>query len=149
MLKTMQRVIPLGFFFILVSSILFGANSNVVVRPESQRLESYAGKYPSDFLKAQPSYKRRLRNLLGGNYSAFMTRLQTEMPMEIVEGCLVGTGCMAHSCGSEEAIMVINLSDGKLCCAIRSTAKYNGGYRVFSEDKQHIPHALYRTMESH
>jgi hypothetical protein len=74
--------------------------------------------------------------------------MQTEMPIENVEGCLVAVGCMAHSCGSEDAVMVINLGNGKMHCAIRSS-KFNGGYRVYSEDKQNIPHALYRAMEQY
>ena len=112
---------------------------------EPQRLESYVGKYPSDLLRGVPSIKRRLRTLLAANYSFFMNRLQTEMPIESDEGALVVRGCMAHSCGVEEAVMVINVADGKLHCAILS-AKFGGKFRVFSEDKAHIPAALTRAM---
>jgi hypothetical protein len=115
-------------------------------KPEPQNLRSYVGKYPSQLLRGVPSLKQRLKVLLGANYSLFMERLQTEMPIEDVDGALVGRGCMAHSCGEEEAVMVINLADGKLHCAILS-AKFGGKFKVFSEDKAHIPAALNRTVQ--
>jgi hypothetical protein len=121
--------------------------TTVTARPP-QDLQAYVGKYPSALLKGVPSMRTRLRNVLGSKYTFFMGRMQTEMPIEYVEGCLVGVGCLAHSCGSEDAVMVINLADGKLHCAIRSD-KFNGGYRIYSEDKQNIPHALYRAMEQY
>lgn len=113
-----------------------------------QNLRSYIGKYPSALLKGEPSVRARLRAVTGAKYNFFMARLQTEMPIEEIEGCLVVVGCMAHSCGSEDAVMVINLTSGKMHCAIRSD-KFNGGYKVFSEDKQNIPHALYKMMEQY
>jgi hypothetical protein len=112
---------------------------------EQQRLESYVGKYPSGLFKGVPSLKQRLRTLLGANYNFFMQRLQTEMPIEKDQGALVGRGCMAHSCGSEETVFVINLADGKIHCAILSQ-KYGGKFRTFSEDKNHIPAALTRAI---
>lgn len=111
-------------------------------------LRAYIGKYPSALLKGEPTVKARLRAVTGSNYTYFMARMQTEMPIEEIEGCLVVVGCMAHSCGSEDAVMVINLTDGKMHCAIRSD-KFNGGYKTFSEDKQNIPHALYKMMEQY
>jgi len=116
------------------------------VKPEPQRLESYVGKYPSDLLRGVPSLKTRLRTLLGRNYALFMERLQTEMPIENDAGALVARGCMAHSCGVEEAVMVINLANGKLHCAILSD-KFGGKFKVFSEDSAHIPGALTRAIK--
>jgi len=115
-------------------------------RVPGQRWDSYVGKYPSDLLKGVPSLKPRLRALLGANYSLFMERLQVETPIEKVEGALVGRGCMAHSCGVEESILAINLADGKLHCAILSD-KFGGKFRVFSEDKEHVPAGLTKAME--
>lgn len=113
-----------------------------------QNLRSYVDKYPSALLKGVPSLRTRMKKVLGSNYTLFMSRMQTEMPIEEVEGCLVVVGCMAHSCGSEDAVMVIDLQTNRLHCAIRSD-KYNGGYKIFSEDRKNIPHALYRTMEQY
>ena len=144
----MRKLIFVMALSILASSV--GLNSHAVrlAGPVPQNLQSYAGRYPSALLKEVPSVKSRLRTVLGGNYIFFVSRMQTEMPIEYVEGCLVAVGCKAHSCGSEDAVMVINLNNGKMHCAIRSN-KFNGGYRVFSEDKQNIPHALYRAMEQY
>ncbi len=111
-----------------------------------QRLEAYVGKYPSDLLRGVPSLKTRLRTLLGRNYALFMERLQTEIPIENDAGALVARGCMAHSCGVEEAVMVINLADRKLHCAILSE-KFGGKFKVFSEDSAHIPGALTRAIK--
>lgn len=144
----MRKLIFIMAFSILVSSAGLNSHAGRVAGPAPQNLQSYVGKYPSALFKEVPSVTRRLRTVLGANYSFFMARMQTEMPIENVEGCLVAVGCMAHSCGSEDAVMVINLDNGKMHCAIRSN-KFNGGYRVFSEDKQNIPHALYRAMEQY
>jgi hypothetical protein len=144
----MRRVIFITALLMVLCLPGLSTNAGRVAEPVPQNLQSYVGKYPSALLKEVPSVKRRLRTVLGANYSFFMSRMQTEMPIENVEGCLVAVGCMAHSCGSEDAVMVINLSDGKMHCAIRSD-KFKGGYRVYSEDKQNIPHALYHTMEQY
>ena len=144
----MRKLIFIAAFSIFICLAGLSTDANTVPAPAPQSLQSYVGKYPSALLKGMPSIRVRLRKILGANYSFFMTRMQTEMPIEEVEGCLVAVGCMAHSCGSEDAVMVINLSTGKLHCAIRSD-KFNGGYRVYSEDKQNIPHALYRMMEQY
>ena len=144
----MRRVIFIAALLMALCLPGLSTNAGRVAGPVPQNLQSYVGKYPSALLKGVPSLKGRLRSVLGANYNLFMARLQTEMPIEEVEGCLVAVGCMAHSCGSEDAVMVINLTNRKLHCAIRSD-KFNGGYKVFSEDKQNIPHALYRTMEQY
>jgi hypothetical protein len=144
----MRKLIFITVLLLVVGLAGLSTNAGKVAESSPQNLRSYVGKYPSALLKGVSSLKVRLRKVLGGNYNFFMTRLQTEMPIEEVEGCLVAVGCMAHSCGSEDAVMVINLADEKMHCAIRS-GKFKGGYRVYSEDKQHIPHALYRAMEQY
>ena len=129
--------------FMMSSVITFAMTPGV--QPESQRLESYVGKYPSDLFRGVPSLKPRLRTLLGRNYALFMERLQTEMPIENDAGAIVARGCMAHSCGVEEAVLVINLSD-RIHCAILSE-KFGGKFKVFSEDSAHIPGALTRAIK--
>jgi hypothetical protein len=113
---------------------------------ERQSLESYVGKYPSELFKGQPGLKRRVKTLLGPNYSFFMARLQVEMPIENIEGTLLARGCMAHSCGVEEAILAVSLNDGKLHAAILSQ-KFGGKFKLFSEDKGHVPAPLRRAIE--
>lgn len=111
-----------------------------------QDLTRYVDKYPSDLFRGVPTLKTRLRVLLGANYKSFFDRLQTEMPIERDGNAIVARGCMAHSCGVEEAILVINLDDGKLHGAIRSS-RYGGRFRTFSENKASIPTALNRAMQ--
>lgn len=144
----MRKLISIPALLLLLALADLGGPAARVPAFQPQGLRSYVGKYPSALLKGEPSLRARLRAVMGANYNFFMARFQTEMPIEEIEGCLVLVGCMAHSCGSEDAVMVINLTDGKMHCAIRSK-KFNGGYRTFSEDKKNIPHALYKMMEQY
>lgn len=144
----MRKLIFIWMLFVIIGFPGSSVPAGRVAAPAPQDLRVYVGKYPSALLKGVPSLRRRMRSVLGSNYNFFVARLQTEMPIEQVEGCLVAVGCKAHSCGTEDAVMVINLKDGKLHCAIRSD-RFNGGYKIFSEDKQNVPHALYRTMEQY
>jgi hypothetical protein len=108
----------------------------------SQNLAHYAGKYPSELFRSVPSLRTRLRALLAANYRPFFDRLQTEMPIEKDGDALIVRGCMAHSCGIEEAILAINLDDGSLHCAIR----FNSRFRTYSENRARLPAALNRAM---
>jgi len=142
----MNRLIPLTLLLFVLAAPPTLEVSASSLNASPQTLESYVGKYPSELFKGMPAIRRRLRTLLGANYSFFMQRLQTEMPIESDDGALVARGCMAHSCGIEEAVLVINLGDGKIHCAILSS-KYGGKFKVFSEDKAHLPPALHRAMK--
>jgi len=137
----------LVFFAILTFNqhILF-AKVSQVSKTSEQNFSSYIGKYPDDLLRTNPRLKTRLRALLGPNYSTFNQRLQVAGPIEDDQNAIVLHGCMAHSCGDEEALLVISLPDNKLHCAILSQ-KFGGKYKVFSEDKTHIPSALQRAMK--
>jgi hypothetical protein len=142
----MRKLSALMLAVFMMSAVITSAPAMTPrVNPEPQRLEAYVGKYPSDLFRGVPSLKTRLRTLLGRNYALFMQRLQTEMPIENDAGALVARGCMAHSCGAEEAVLVINLANGKLHCAILSE-KFGGKFKVFSEDSAHIPGALTRAI---
>jgi len=109
-------------------------------------LARYAGKYPSELFRNEPELKTRLRDLLGANYGSFMSRLQTEMPIERDGNVLIGRGCMAHQCTIEESILAIDLSGGTPYVAIKST-RYGGGFKIFAEDKNRVPEALRRAMQ--
>ena len=141
-------VITLSLMIIGVAQAASDSTVASLLKTEPQNLESYVGKYPSEMFKAVPSLKGRLRRLLGSDYTFFMNRLQVEMPIEKDGDAIVAQGCMAHSCGLEEALMVVNLADGKLHCAILS-AKFGGKYKLFSEDKSHLPPAFTRAMKQH
>jgi hypothetical protein len=130
----------LNFLVAIVMLSALSAGGWVQISPgtDRSRFEKYIGKYPRELLEAEPDLKRRLRALTGARYSFFMERLQTVMPIENVKGVLLARGCKAHECGSEEAIILIRLSDGKLHCAIRSEA-YSSKIKTFSESPQNFP----------
>jgi hypothetical protein len=108
-------------------------------------LARYVRQYPSVLLKGEPGLKTRLRELLGANYSSFISRLQTEMPIERDGDVIIARGCMAHQCTIEEAILAIDLSNGKPYVAIKSN-RHGGGFKIFAEDKNRVPGALTRAM---
>jgi hypothetical protein len=105
-------------------------------------LASYVGKYPSELFREVPSIKTRLRDLLGTNYSAFFERMQVEMPIEKDENTIVMRGCKAHQCTIEEAILAINLSDGRPYVAM----KFGREFKTYAEDPSRIPSSLKRAM---
>ena len=125
---------------ILILSLLLAGSWTHVALGQGERFVKYVNKYPNDLLKAEPDVKRRLHALLGANYARFIERLQTQGPMDAVGGILVGRGCKAHWCGNEEAVLLINLSDGKLHVAIHSEAT-SEKVKKFSEDMAHFPDA--------
>jgi len=130
--------------FALKIEILPGQSS----APDSSTadLARYVGKYPSALLKGEPGLKARLRELLSANYTSFTSRLQTEMPIERDGDVMIARGCMAHQCTIEEAILAIDLSNGKPYVAIKST-RYGGGFKIFAEDKDRVPNALRKAMQ--
>lgn len=112
--------------------------------PDSSDLEKYAGKYPSELFRRVPAIKTRLRQLLGANYKAFNDRLQVEVPFEKDGDVLITRGCMAHSCTIEEALLAIDLNDGKLYVALRFNSKFT---KTFPSNRSQLPDALKRAME--
>ena len=143
----MRKFATASLALLLSGSFLFICPANAAMSTSSvgQDFSTYIGKYPSDMFKRNPRLKTRLRSLLGANYASFFERIQTETPIEGDHEAIVIHGCMAHSCGEEEALLAISLSDNKLHCAILSQ-KFGGKYKIFSEDKNHIPDALNRAM---
>jgi len=107
-------------------------------------LEKYNGKYPSELFKRVPSIKTRLRKLLGANYAAFMGRMQTQTPIEKDGDILIMRGCEAHSCTVEEALLAIDLNDGKLYVALRFEGKFT---KTLPANRSQLPDALKRAME--
>jgi len=110
---------------------------------QTSLLEHYVGKYPNELFRGVPSVKTRLRQLLGANYKAFTDRMQVETPIEKDGDTIVMRGCMAHSCTIEEAILVINLNDGRPYVALRTNSKFS---RTFPANRSELPAALKRAM---
>jgi len=112
-------------------------------RPSTSDLEQYVGKYPSELFRRVPTLKTRLRELLGANYKSFFDRMQVEVPIERDDDTIVVRGCMAHQCTIEEAILVIDLADGKPYVAL----EFNSRFRTFADDRSRIPDALKHAMQ--
>lgn len=106
-------------------------------------LESSAGKYPSELFRRVPVLKTRLRQLLGLNYKKFTDRMQVETPFEKDGDFLITRGCMAHSCGSEEAILAIEVSDGSVYVALKMDSRIS---KTFPANRSLLPDALKRAM---
>jgi hypothetical protein len=83
-----------------------------------------------------------LRTLLGTSYQAFFDRLQTQVPIETDGEAIVASGCAAHDCTVEEAILVIQ--NGTLYVALRMNSKFS---KTFPADRSKLPEALKRAME--
>ena len=135
---------PVDDSSVKVSQIDASEGGNLLTPQRQDNLGKYVGLYPDDLFKGEPGLTRRLRTFLGRNYSMFKGRLQTQMPIEDYDSALVLRGCMAHACGFEEAILVIGV-DGKLHVAIKSE-KFGGKFRIFSQDRAHVPEALNRAI---
>ena len=134
-----------GSVVLKIEILRYGQSKGSDSASTTSDLARYVGQYPSALLKGVPSLTSRLRELLGANYASFTSRLQTEMPIERDGDVLVARGCMAHQCTVEEAILAVDLSDGKPYVALKST-RYGGGFKIFAEDKTRVPEALTRAM---
>jgi hypothetical protein len=111
-----------------------------------RNLSMYIEKHepPREMLDAEPDLESRLRRLLSVDWDAFMERFGVQGEVRELGGFLVGGGCRPHACGSEEAVFLINLTDGKIHCAIRSD-DYKG-VKTFSEDPTHFPEAVLKSL---
>jgi hypothetical protein len=127
-----------GRFSVKVEALPRGQTS-----PDASDLEKYVGKYPSDLFKHVPAIKTRLRQLLGASYPTFMERMETQTPIEKDGDTLVMRGCAAHECTEEEALLAIDLNDGKLYVALRFGGKFT---KTFPANRSQLPDALKRAM---
>lgn len=113
------------------------------VSPESSVLEKYVGKYPDELFRDLPAVKSRLRDLLGSSYQAFFDRMQVETPIEKDGDALVMRGCMAHLCTIEEAVLVLQLYDGRPSVALRTEGRFS---KTFPANRSMLPEALKKAM---
>jgi hypothetical protein len=127
-----------GSFAVTIEALPRGQAS-----PDSSDLEKYVGKYPSELFRQVPAVKTRLRQLLGLNYKSFTDRMQVEVPFEKDGDMMITRGCMAHSCTIEEALLAIDLNDGKLYVALRFNGKFS---KTFPASRAQLPEALKRAM---
>ena len=127
-----------GRFTVIVEALPRGQTS-----PSSLNLETYAGKYPDELFRDVPAVKTRVRQLLGANYKAFTDRMQVETPFDKDGDLLITRGCMAHSCGSEDAILAIETDDGRVYVALKVNSRIS---KTFPANQSLLPDALRRAM---
>jgi hypothetical protein len=111
--------------------------------PEPSDYEKFLGKYPSELFRSVPAVRTRLRELLGPSYQEFNERMQVETPIEKDGDTIIMRGCMAHLCTIEEAILAIDLNDGKLYAALRTDGAFS---KTFPTNRSLLPDALKKAM---
>jgi hypothetical protein len=65
---------------------------------------------------------------VGESYAQLVDRLQVSQEMTLVDGFLVGQGCAAHKCGTDEAFIALDTRTG----AFLATAADSGVLTVIS-----------------
>ena len=68
--------------------------------------------------------------------------MQVETPIEKDENSIVMRGCKAHQCTIEDAILAIDLSDGRPYVAM----KFGKEFKTYPNDLSRIPDSLKRAM---
>jgi hypothetical protein len=101
-------------------------------------LSTYVGKYPVTLIKVA-SVKSRLRSLLGESYSDFNTSIDVQHQITRDGDFLFASGCMAHSCTTNEAAFVIDLKNKRIHAVIYER---DADTRFFNEDKAATPQVL-------
>lgn len=141
----MKRVLLVALAAMLFASFeVHGQRANRrQTQSRPQNLVRYAGKYPRDLFIGVPSIKPRLRTLLGRNfnYQIFLENLRVQVPIEQTQNYLKVSGAAPQGFGTEEAVLFISLSNGRLHCGILSNL-FGGQWQVFSEDPENMPSEL-------
>ena len=110
--------------------------------PEAHTYAQYVGKYPSELFQSVPAVKSRARQLFGASFKSFTDRMQVETSITRNIDAIVLRGCKPHLCTIDEAILMVDLNDGKVYGAL----KFNGKFRVFKGDRAEMPAVLKREM---
>lgn len=72
---------------------------------------SYQGMHPGDFI-SDARVRSHIAPKVGANYAKLADRLQIGQEMKLTDGFLVGQGCAAHQCGSDEAFIALDTRTG-------------------------------------
>lgn len=72
---------------------------------------SYQGMHPGDFI-ADTRVRSHIAPKVGARYSELADRLNVGHEMALTGGFLVGQGCAAHKCGSDEAFIALDTRTG-------------------------------------
>lgn len=100
------------------------AAEQALVRAEAERvaqlandLKAMVGK-PSIDLVMLPAVSSQVAEILRAQQAAYEKYFSVSQPVEVVDGWVIGRGCMVDSCGTQEGIVAVDLTDGKAHLAV-------------------------------
>ena len=139
--------------FLLSTFLIFGT-SVAFAQAKTQRpplprtvVNFDENKYPYPmYLLDVPSVKKRVRALLGKNYSSFTEAIDTQEPLEKRGSLIVGSGCAKGLCTVIEAIVIVDVANNSITIGMfDSSGKQR--FRYFSETPDAKPVAAMRQWE--
>jgi hypothetical protein len=102
-------------------------------------LKNYINQYPDDQFFNLPEIQRPLKKLLGGEVKHFRQNMGVVVPMDFIQGNLVATGCQAHNCNYENAVLTINTANGKIAVGILSNCQDITIYSQETDNAFYLP----------
>ena len=87
------------------------------------RLMPYAGTYEDGRILDDPTVARALRRLMGAELEHLRANVSVRGPVDLISCDLVISGNAPHQGGSEEAIVAVNVSTGRVAAAIHSAGR--------------------------
>jgi len=145
----MSKPILITMFALALSFSLMGPSFAQTASISTQNLQSFVGKYPEDLFKSVPGIIGPMKALLGADYKSFQDRIEVQDPISNVQNHLLLHGCMAHSCGNDEAALVIDLTTGKLSAVTLAKDTKAMPIKVYGEDKKTPSAALQSMLEEY
>lgn len=87
-------------------------------------LKKFHKKYPHDvrLLESVP-LRARLKNLVGSKYESLVKNMGVQTPIEVSREVVFTSGCLPHSCGSDEVALCIDTQSDAVFVGILSNEK--------------------------
>ncbi len=97
--------------------------TTVVNIPQNrQQLDKYVGQHPQEIFNEQ-MIEQKFRTLLSNSYESFRNGLSVAGSLQLKGDFYVGSGCVPHACGSEEAAFAINKQSGDVYAIMLDDSK--------------------------
>jgi hypothetical protein len=122
------------------------AAAQAQARAEAEKLAKFTGELkamagkPSIDLVLSPGVSAQVAEMLRAQQTAFEKYFAVSQPIEVIDGWVVGKGCITDACGAQEAIVAIDLSNGKAHLAVY----FDAGVRFLGADTATTAPALVR-----
>ena len=65
-----------------------------------------------------PAVSEQVAEILGRQQAAYEKYFAASVPVELIDGWVVGKGCIADACGAQEGIVAVDLATGKAHLAV-------------------------------